>query len=291
MATEHDSSAHSDAAAESASEVVALPEAAESEPSALETLTALVLDAADAANGSAQSATEAIAQLRSAVESNRDAATSLSKAPAIFGAVTLGIGVIMAVMVAIFVTRVGHETEALQTVVNKQSAQLKQTEAALKQLAAFQDTLDDFKNVASDATQRAMVLLREQVKADRLALQQLEVRRMEEVIRSAGGAMQGNAQAADKGLLKVEAKLDELAGSKGLLRVEGKLDELARAVARASQPAPAPGKAVDSSKETKALQEQVAQLRADIAALKVEVIRSQEAMAQKQGVPTFRKTP
>lgn len=286
MTTEHDQADHSADAAGSVQEAPA------PEPTALEVLTGLVLDAADAANDSAQSATEAISQLRSAVESNRVAAAAVGTAPAIFGAVTLGIGVIMAVMVAIFMTRVGRETDVLQAAVNNQAAQLKQVEAALKQLADFQGSLTEFKTVAADTTQRAMVMLREQVKADRLALQQLEVRRLEEMIGTARSSTQARPDATDRSLQKVEAKLDELAGSKGLQRLDAKLDELGRAVARAAaQPASA-NKTPEMSKEAKALQDQLTQLRADIASLKSELLRSQEAaLQQKPGVPTFRKSP
>jgi DNA repair exonuclease SbcCD ATPase subunit len=259
----------------------------EREPSPLETLTSLVLDAADAANDSAQSASEAISKLTVAVESNRAATSAIRTAPAIFGAVTLGIGVIMALVVAISVTKINQEVEGLREAIGKQSAQFSKVEESLKELKGFEGTLEKFKTIAEDTTQRAIVTLREQVKTDRLALQQLEVKRLNETVKTIQGATQApvakvpdaesaRAAALAKGLAHIEARLDELA------KVQSKPpQESAAALRKSSDHLEA------QSKDLRALQEEVTRVRADIASLRAAVERAPSL--PQQGIPAYRK--
>jgi len=70
---------------------------AEETQNPLEQLTSLVLDAADAANDSAQSTQEAIGRLAQVVETNEETTRAVRNAPAIFGAIMLSVGIVMAV--------------------------------------------------------------------------------------------------------------------------------------------------------------------------------------------------
>jgi len=259
----------------------------DSEPSPLETLTTLVLDAADAANDSAQSASEAISKLGIAVESNRAATSAIRTAPAIFGAITLGIGVVMALVVAISVTKVNHEADALHDALGKQTAQFVKVEEALKELKTFEGTLEKFKTIAEDTTQRAVVTLREQVKTDRLALQQLEVKRLNEVVKTIQGASQAPvAKTPDAEAARAAAL------TKMLAQIEAKLEELGKVQAKPQQDSAAALKRsadrLDAqSKDLRGLQEELGKVRSELAALRGSVERA-PAQTQ-QGIPAYRK--
>ena len=71
----------------------------------LETLTSLVLDAADAANDSAQITQEAVSHLSQVVATNKETTKAVRNAPAIFGAIMLSVGIVMAVVVAMAFSR------------------------------------------------------------------------------------------------------------------------------------------------------------------------------------------
>ena len=107
-----------------------------------------MLDAADAANDSAQSASDAIGKLSRVVEANENAVKAVRNAPAIFGAIMLSVGVVMAVVVAIVSTNVTGKSDELQGVVLKQAAQLEEVNKALKSLEMFGDELRKFENIA-----------------------------------------------------------------------------------------------------------------------------------------------
>ena len=89
--------------------------------SPLETLTSLVLDAADAANDSAQSTQEAISRLSHVVDTNLDTTRALRTAPAIFGAVILSIGIAIAVVVAMVFSKLDERAAALNQAIVDQS--------------------------------------------------------------------------------------------------------------------------------------------------------------------------
>jgi DNA repair exonuclease SbcCD ATPase subunit len=245
------------------------------------------LDAADAANDSAQSASEAISKLSVAVESNRAATHAIRNAPAIFGAITLGIGVVMALVVAISVTKVNHEADALHDAIGKQSAQFAKVEESLKELKSFEQTLEKFKSIAEDTTQRAVVTLREQVKTDRLALQQLEVKRLNETVKTIQGASQTPApKAPDQEAVRAAAM------SKTLAQIESKLEELGKQQGKPqADSASALKKSSDrleaQSKDLRSLQDELAQVRAELVSLRNAVERA-PAQGQ-QGIPAYRK--
>lgn len=159
--------------------------------SPLETLTSLVLDAADAANDSAQATHEAISRLSNVVETNLETTRAVRNAPAIFGAIMLSVGVVMAVVVAMVFSKLNERSAALDAAILVQAENIEKVEKTLKELSTLEGNLDKFQNIANDTTQRAVITLREQVKADRLALQQLEVRRLKEMLASLRGEVAG----------------------------------------------------------------------------------------------------
>jgi flagellar biosynthesis chaperone FliJ len=268
--------------------VVDLPAASpDHEPSPLETLTSLVLDAADAANDSAQTASQAISKLTVAVESNRAATSAIRTAPAIFGAVTLGIGIVMALVVAISVTKINQQVDALRVTSDKQSAQFAKVEESLKELKSFEATLEKFKTIAEDTTQRAIVTLREQVKTDRLALQQLEVKRLNDTVKT----LQGATQAPVAKVVDAES-VRSAALAKGLAHIETRLDELAKVQSKPPQESTAAlRKSSDhleaQAKDLRALQDEVARVRSDIASLRAAIERAPSQ--PQQGIPNYRK--
>lgn len=157
--------------------------------SPLETLTSLVLDAADAANDSAQSTQEAIKRLSQVVETNEATTRAVRNAPAIFGAIMMSVGIVMAVVVAMVFSKMNERAAALDKAIVAQAEVLEKVERTLKDLTLLESNLEKFQKIADDTTQRAVVTLREQVKTDRLALQQLEVRRLNEMLASLRGAV------------------------------------------------------------------------------------------------------
>ena len=274
--SEHDSgAAHAGAAA------TRDDDEASADHSPIEALTSLVLDAADAANDSAQSTSHAISELAKAVASNREATAAMRNAPAIFGAITLGIGVVLSVLVAVVITRINQQTAGLEVAIKAQTEQFHKVEDSLKELKAFEGTLEDFKGVAADTTQRAMVMLREQVKTDRLALQQLEVRRLEEMIHNASGAAGGG-------------KAEPAALEKSLARIDSRIEELAKAVARAAQVAATPAKPAQRSdappKELKAMQDDLLRVKEDVGVLRASLEKAgAPGPASQSGMPAYKK--
>lgn len=204
------------------------PDAAAASTSPLETLTSLVLDAADAANDSAQAAQEAISRLSHVVDTNLETTRAVRNAPAIFGAIMLSVGIVMAVVVAMVYSRLNDRAAALDVAIAAQTATLEKVERSLQGLSALQSDLQKFQKIADDTTQRAVVTLREQVKTDRLALQQLELRRLNEMLASLRGAVaesprRGAPPPGDdsRRLAALEKSLGELSG--GITRIESRL--------------------------------------------------------------------
>ena len=199
--------------------------------SPLETLTSLVLDAADAANDSAQSTQEAIKRLTQVVETNEATTRAVRNAPAIFGAIMMSVGIVMAVVVAMVFSKLNERATALDEAIAKQAEGLEKVERTLKDLALLESNLEKFQKIADDTTQRAVVTLREQVKTDRLALQQLEVRRLNEMLASLRGAVEA---APRPGPARQSEEVVRLAAlEKAVARLEsGKLGEVEKSIAR-----------------------------------------------------------
>lgn len=199
----------------------------------LETLTSLVLDAADAANDSAQSTHEAISRLTQVVETNRETTKAVRNAPAIFGAIMLSVGVVMAVVVAMVFSKLNEKAAALDMAIAAQTATLGKVEETLKSLSRLESNLERFQKIADETTQRAVVTLREQVKTDRVALQQLEVRRLDEMLASLRGAVaaaprtaaprQGGEGARPSGLEKSVTGMES-----GIARIDARLVAMER---------------------------------------------------------------
>ena len=91
--------------------------------SPLETLTSLVLDAADAANDSAQSTQEAIKRLTQVVETNEATTRAVRNAPAIFGAIMMSVGIVMAVVVAMVFSKLNERATALDEAMAEESGE------------------------------------------------------------------------------------------------------------------------------------------------------------------------
>ena len=178
--------------------------------SPLETLTSLVLDAADAANDSAQATHEAISRLSNVVEPNLETTRAVRNAPAIFGAMVF--------------SKLNERSAALDAAILVQAENIEKVEKTLKELSTLEGNLDKFQNIANDTTQRAVITLREQVKADRLALQQLEVRRLNEMLASLRGEVAGASRPTPAARQSEE--------SKRLAQVEKSISGLESGVAR-----------------------------------------------------------
>jgi len=111
--------------------------AEKTDASPLETLTSLVLDAADAANDSAQVTSEALARLSRVVAANEETTKAVRNAPAILGAVILGIGIVLAIVIAVVFRDISAKSDALVAVMNNQAEQIEALEGSLKRVAQF----------------------------------------------------------------------------------------------------------------------------------------------------------
>jgi DNA repair exonuclease SbcCD ATPase subunit len=265
--------------------------------SPLETLTSLVLDAADAANDSAQSTQEAISRLSHVVDTNLDTTRALRTAPAIFGAVILSIGIAIAVVVAMVFSKLDERAAALNQAIVDQSESLEKMEKTLKELSQLESNLQKFQKIADDTTQRAVVTLREQVKADRLAIQQLETRRLNEMLASFRGAVagapppgSGRQSEEAKRLTALEKSLTGLEGA--IARVDTRLAAMEKSVTARPGADPAAKRPVAvlsdaQTKDIKATTAEVSRLKQEIASLR-EIIERRSSELQ-SGVPTIKK--
>jgi len=261
--------------------------------SPLETLTSLVLDAADAANDSAQSTHEAISRLSHVVETNLETTRAVRNAPAIFGAIMLSVGVVMAVVVAMVFSKLNERSAALDAAILVQAENLEKVEKTLKELSTLESNLEKFQKIADDTTQRAVVTLREQVKTDRLALQQLEVRRLNEMLASLRGAVAeapraGAARQSEesKRLAQLEKSISGLESA----RIDARFAALEKQGDSDKKPAKERAVAVLSDAQAKDLKATVAELerlKKEIASLR-DLIERRGSELQ-SGVPAIRK--
>jgi hypothetical protein len=275
------------------SEVKNPPNAASDSP--LETLTSLVLDAADAANDSAQATHEAISRLSHVVETNLETTRAVRNAPAIFGAIMLSVGVVMAVVVAMVFSKLNERSAALDAAILVQAENLEKVEKTLKELSTLESNLEKFQTIANDTTQRAVVTLREQVKTDRLALQQLEVRRLNEMLASLRGAVAEAPRAGvarqseeSKRLAQLEKSLSGL--ESGIARIDARFAALEKQEGSGKKPAKERAVAVLSdaqAKDLKATVAELARLKQEIASLR-DLIERRGSELQ-SGVPAIRK--
>jgi hypothetical protein len=276
--------------------------AGEATANPMETLTSLVLDAADAANDSAQTTQEAVSRLSKVVETNEQTTKAVRNAPAIFGAIMLSVGIVMAVVVAMAFSRLDARAQALGAAIATQTEGVEKLQQTIKELSLLRADLDKFKGVAEDTTQRAVITLREQVKADRVALQALEARRINELLASlrggiAAGSQTGAArQSADPGkldrvLTQIESRLVALEKSVagvqgGISRLDGSTGNRAGSSGAAAKPAVAVLSDAQT-KDIKATTAEVARLNIEIAALR-ELIERRTSELQ-SGVPTIKR--
>ncbi|MFZ9993877.1 MAG: hypothetical protein ACO3IL_08215 [Steroidobacteraceae bacterium] len=254
----------------------------------LATLTSLVLDAADAANDSAQSASDAIAKLSTVVEANESAVKAVRNAPAIFGAIMLSVGVVMAVVVAIVSTNVTSKSDELQAVVLKQAAQLEEVNKALKSLEMFGEELRKFENIAEDTTQRAIVTLREQIKADRAVMQEIEAKRLQDLFRSVSG--EGGRVAAANAKARDEQTAQMGTVDQRLSKLEGQLSEtlaLLKARPAASSTRTTAVLSDAQAKDMRTTLAEVGALKQEVAALRASLERNSAAL--EPGMPVFRR--
>lgn len=274
--------------------------------SPLETLTSLVLDAADAANDSAQSTQEAIKRLTRVVETNEATTKAVRNAPAIFGAIMMSIGIIMAVVVAMVFSKLNERAAALDVAIAAQAEGLAKVERTLKDLAMLESNLEKFQKIADDTTQRAMVTLREQVKTDRLALQQLETRRLNEMLASLRGAVATAPRSApsppsgDTGRLadleKSIARIDGVrlsAVESGIAKIDARLAAMEKSAKSAGGGAAETKRPVAvlsdaQAKDMKSAVAELGKLKTEVAALR-ELIEQRTSELQ-SGVPAIRRS-
>ena len=277
--------------------------AEKAEVSPLETLTSLVLDAADAANDSAHVTSEALARLSRVVEANEETTKAVRNAPAILGAVILGIGIVLAIVIAIVFRDISAKSDALVAVMNNQAEQIEALEGSLKRVAQFEEVLKKYEKIADDTTQRAMVVLREQTKADRAAMIDLESRRLKEILGTAredAAARPAAAKAEEAARAAViertiananEAQSANL--DKAIARLDARINELMVAVKGIKPPATAAGSnraaaLTDAqARELKKTAEDVATLRKEISELRS--LLEKKSPELQGGVPAFRK--
>lgn len=283
------------------------------EQNPLEQLTSLVLDAADAANDSAQSTQEAISRLAQVVETNEQTTQAVRNAPAIFGAIMLSVGIVMAVVVAIVFSKVNEKAASLDMAIVQQSQTLEKINASLKDLKTLESSLEKFKTVAEDTTQRAVITLREQVKTDRVALQQLEVRRLNEMLGSLRGAVAAAPRSVsgrpdetaskiaslEKSVTSLDSRLrsERLeAMEAGIKRIDARLAAIEKTSATsakapsgvASDKRPVAVLSDSQAKDMKAAVEELASLKKEIGELRGLIERRGSEL--QSGVPTFRKS-
>lgn len=259
----------------------------------LEQLTSLVLDAADAANDSAQSTQEAISRLAEVVQTNEETTRAVRNAPAIFGAIMLSVGIVMAVVVAIVFSKVNEKAASLDVAIAAQNESIEQLDATLKELKLLEANLEKFKTIAEDTTQRAVVTLREQVKTDRVALQQLEVKRLNEMLASLRGAVATAPRALPARPDEMTTKVTALeALEAGIKRIDTRLAAMEKAGSPATGEGANAKRAVAvlsdaQAKDMKAAVAELAQLKKEIATLR-DLIERRNSELQ-SGVPSFRK--
>jgi hypothetical protein len=279
------------------------PGAEKADASPLETLTSLVLDAADAANDSAQVTSEALARLSRVVAANEETTKAVRNAPAILGAVILGIGIVLAIVIAIVFRDISAKSDALVAVMNNQAEQIEALEGSLKRLAQFEEVLKKYEKVAEDTTQRAMVVLREQTKADRAAMIDLESRRLKEILgtaredvaaRPAAAKAEEAARAAviERSIAKAnEAQNANL--DKAVARLDARINELMVAV-KAIKPAASTAGSSRAAALTDAQARELKKTAEDVATLRKEIAELRSLLEKKSpelqgGVPAFRK--
>ena len=277
--------------------------AEKAEVSPLETLASLVLDAADAANDSAHVTSEALARLSRVVEANEETTKAVRNAPAILGAVILGIGIVLAIVIAIVFRDISAKSDALVAVMNNQAEQIEALEGSLKRVAQFEEVLKKYEKIADDTTQRAMVVLREQTKADRAAMIDLESRRLKEILGTAredAAARPAAAKAEEAAraavIERTIAKANEAQSAnldKAIARLDARINELMVAVKGIKPPATAAGSnraaaLTDAqARELKKTAEDVATLRKEISELRS--LLEKKSPELQGGVPAFRK--
>ena len=282
------------------------PEGAAGSP--LETLTSLVLDAADAANDSAQSTQEAISRLSHVVDTNLETTRAVRNAPAIFGGIMLSVGIVMAVVVAMVYSKLNERTAALDAVINAQTESLEKVEQTLRGLSNLEANLSKFQKIADDTTQRAVTTLREQVKTDRVALQQLEVRRLNEMLASLRGAvavaprpgaprqseeakrlaeLEKSINGLESGLARIDARLAtmEKKGETRIAAVEKSVKD--RTDGESGGKRPIAVLSDTQAKDMKAAVSELGRLKQEIATLR-DLIERRSSELQ-SGVPTIRK--
>lgn len=276
--------------------------------SPLETLTSLVLDAADAANDSAQSTQEAISRLSHVVDTNLETTRAVRNAPAIFGAIMLSVGVVMAVVVAMVFSKLNERAAALDAAIVVQAEALEKVETTLKSLSMLESNLEKFQKIADDTTQRAVITLREQVKTDRAALQQLEVRRLNEMLASLRGAVEAaprpgssrqteetkrfaalekSVEGLQTGIARIDERLAamEKQGDTRLAAVEKSVKEKSEGEAGSKRPVAVLSDA--QAKDMKAAVAELGRLKAEIASLRDLIERRRSEL--QSGEPAIRK--
>jgi transcriptional regulator of heat shock response len=237
------------------------------------------------------------------VEANEETTKAVRNAPAILGAVILGIGIVLAIVIAIVFRDISAKSDALVAVMNNQAEQIEALEGSLKRVAQFEEVLKKYEKIADDTTQRAMVVLREQTKADRAAMIDLESRRLKEILGTAredAAARPAAAKAEEAAraavIERTIAKANEAQSAnldKAIARLDARINELMVAVKGIKPPATAAGSnraaaLTDAqARELKKTAEDVATLRKEMSELRS--LLEKKSPELQGGVPAFRK--
>jgi len=259
----------------------------------LSELTALVLDAADAANDSAHTTAEALVKLDQFIRMGKETTASIKRAPAIFAAVMLAMGVMVTVTLAIVLTKIQERTEILAATTAQQTLQLKKLSESYNKMNEVNNTLLKFDGVAAEVTDRAVNTLREQTKRDREAIQDLEVRRINEAAEKFKNSLMENSGKIKpmvpedaKRLSDIQARLDHIEAQLA------ELPKIAAAASAASHAAPL-AKATKVSLPDDQLQV-IKSMASDMAAMRKDIntLNAAEAKRAKEpvnGVPRYVK--
>ncbi|MFM7395968.1 MAG: hypothetical protein ACKO42_02475, partial [Gammaproteobacteria bacterium] len=237
-----------------------------------------------------------ISRLSHVVDTNLETTRAVRNAPAIFGAIMMSVGIVMAVVVAMVFSKMNERAAALDAAIIAQNETLEKVEETLKGLSTLEGNLEKFQKIADDTTQRAIVTLREQVKTDRVALQQLEARRLNEMLASLRGAIDaapraGASRQSEEGkrFSAIEKSMSGLEGS--VTRIDQRLATMEKqGEDRRSETSGKRPVAVLSdaqAKDMKATAAEVGRLKSEIASLR-ELIERRRSELQ-SGEPAIRK--
>lgn len=245
------------------------PEAAR-EISPLEQLTTLVLDAADAANETAQTSTESMAGLAKAVAELERAAESVRFSPAIAGTVTLAIGIIFAIGSGIVGYRMLQKIDSLDVALSTSEQRLARIDGTLRTLGTLEPTLERLEKLDDTVLDRALTTLREQIRNDRVELARADEEKLRKILAEARPVA---ATASPPASVRGGSESDIRSLQAGITRIESRNNSAAQSLLemekRLSQFAPRSGSEERAAVASESIRVEIAALRAEVAELAV----------------------